>query len=216
MKVAFLGRKDADGVNAEEIETLVRNLIEKENADTFLFGGRSVFDILCFVAVCGLQKIYPHIQMIYVNEYSTADKKPTLVLPPKRFKEVKSFELNGEKGKVFHAGKAYMLRESNLIITDFKGSPWIKHENKGEKPNAFRKKPVWKMADENGNSNYINIKTVKRIIFAKRTDINALFGQSEIAAKLDKAFAHGKQSDFTVNEVFVIAQTLGVSVTAIL
>lgn len=48
-------------------KTLV-DLIENEGADTFLFGGRSQFDDLCYKLVTELRYKYPHIQRLFANE----------------------------------------------------------------------------------------------------------------------------------------------------
>ena len=65
MTVCFIGHRKV--VNAEQVKGILHDtismLIEK-GADTFLFGSRSDFDILCWEVVTEIQEQYPNIKRI--------------------------------------------------------------------------------------------------------------------------------------------------------
>ncbi len=68
--VAFIGHRCVNNVNEvkEKIKKALTELIEEENAETFLFGSKSVFDDLCLAAVTELkEKFYPLIKRVYVR-----------------------------------------------------------------------------------------------------------------------------------------------------
>ncbi len=52
---------------SQRLYLLIKNLIEKEKVETFLFGSRSEFDDLCLETVTTLKQTYPHIQRIYIR-----------------------------------------------------------------------------------------------------------------------------------------------------
>lgn len=57
------------------LKEIIINLIDKQNADTFLFGSRSAFDDLCLNVVTELKSIRPNIKRIYVrSSYSHISK----------------------------------------------------------------------------------------------------------------------------------------------
>ena len=66
MKIAFIGhRKIEEGRGLKQkLKEIVIALIEKEKADTFLFGSKSEFNDLCYEVVTNLKVIYPHIKRI--------------------------------------------------------------------------------------------------------------------------------------------------------
>ena len=70
MVVCFLGHRKI--TNAEQIKTrlieIVSNLISN-GVDTFLFGSRSDFDILCWEVVTDLQEQFPHLKRISYNAH---------------------------------------------------------------------------------------------------------------------------------------------------
>ena len=77
MTVAFIGHRNVVQTEALEkrVTEVVTTLIEKENADTFLFGSRSVFNSICYDTVSKLKITYPHIKRIYVRaEFDYCDK----------------------------------------------------------------------------------------------------------------------------------------------
>ena len=51
----------------DKLTEVLVDLIEKEGADTFLFGGRSQFDRLCYNVVTELIYKYQHIQRLFAN-----------------------------------------------------------------------------------------------------------------------------------------------------
>ena len=83
MKVAFIGQQilQPSGVLRENLAAAVRELIEKENADEFLFVGRGDFDGLCFDVVSVLKAEYPHLRRAIVrgnDEYITPTRAERL------------------------------------------------------------------------------------------------------------------------------------------
>lgn len=80
MTVAFIGHRKIERTDelVERLTKVVVDLIEKENADTFLFGSRSQFDSLCYEIVSKLKQVYPHIKRVFVRaEYEHIDKQYT-------------------------------------------------------------------------------------------------------------------------------------------
>lgn len=74
MKVAFIGHRNAPETIKERLAEVVKTLIEKEYADTFLFGSRSAFNSMCYEIVSDFKKAYPHIRRVYVRgEYDYPD-----------------------------------------------------------------------------------------------------------------------------------------------
>ena len=74
MKVAFIGHRKIEKTETlkQKLRDIVSSLIEKENADTFLFGSKSEFNDLCYEIVTKLKESYPYIRRIEVrasNEY---------------------------------------------------------------------------------------------------------------------------------------------------
>lgn len=76
MKVAFIGQQilRPSPRLRKDLAAAVRELVEKENADEFLFVGRGDFDGLCFDVVSGLKAEYPYLRRAIVrgkDEYFT-------------------------------------------------------------------------------------------------------------------------------------------------
>lgn len=69
MKVAFIGHREI--LQRESLETKLSNLLEKliinEEANMFLFGGRSEFNNLCYDVVTKLKAIYLNIRRVYIR-----------------------------------------------------------------------------------------------------------------------------------------------------
>lgn len=77
MTVAFIGHRNVVQTEAlgKRLTEVLTTLIEKEYADTFLFGSRSVFNSICYDTVSKLKITYPHIKRIYVRaEFDYSDK----------------------------------------------------------------------------------------------------------------------------------------------
>lgn len=74
MKVCFIGHRtieDAEQIRQRVIDT-VATLIEK-GADTFLFGSRSDFDMICWEVVTNFQVNYPNVKRIsYTAPHETS------------------------------------------------------------------------------------------------------------------------------------------------
>ena len=74
MQVAFIGHRKIEerGGLRQKIADIITALIEKEKAETFLFGSKSEFNDLCYEVVSELKDKYPHIRRTEVrsaNEY---------------------------------------------------------------------------------------------------------------------------------------------------
>ena len=74
LKVAFIGHRKIErtGELQRRLADTVTTLIEKEKAETFLFGSKSEFNDLCYEIVTVLQQTYPHIRRVEIrasNEY---------------------------------------------------------------------------------------------------------------------------------------------------
>lgn len=68
--VAFIGhRQIKDGKEVKQkLKKVISNLIEEENAETFLFGSKSYFDALCLMVTTQLkEKFYPLIKRVYIR-----------------------------------------------------------------------------------------------------------------------------------------------------
>lgn len=50
-----------------KLTAIIKNLIENNGVDTFLFGSKSEFDKLCLEAVTEQKEFYPYIKRIYVR-----------------------------------------------------------------------------------------------------------------------------------------------------
>lgn len=77
----FIGhRKIKKSIETEHIYKEVKNLIDKKDVDTFLFGSRSEFNDLCYRIVTNLKEKYQQIKRIYVRgefQYISDDYKNT-------------------------------------------------------------------------------------------------------------------------------------------
>ena len=69
MQVAFIGhRKIEEGRGLrQKLKNALIALIEKEKADTFLFGSKSEFNDICYDVVTKLKETYPYIRRIEVR-----------------------------------------------------------------------------------------------------------------------------------------------------
>ena len=112
MTVAFIGHRNVVQTEAleERLTKVVTTLIEKENADTFLFGSKSKFDDLCYVVVSRLKETYSHIKRVYVRAvYEYVDKDYADYL-------LTFYEKTFFPDKVSGAGaKSYVVRNQVMI-----------------------------------------------------------------------------------------------------
>ncbi len=61
------GQVDVEGDLYDNVKSMIETLIVEDKVDTFLFGRKSEFDILCLCAVTKLKEKYPHIKRIYTR-----------------------------------------------------------------------------------------------------------------------------------------------------
>lgn len=66
---AFIGHRKIEKTEMlkNRLAQTVKNLIENEGVDTFLFGSRSAFDDICYDIVTRLKEVYTHIRRVYVR-----------------------------------------------------------------------------------------------------------------------------------------------------
>ncbi len=75
-KCSFIGHRKICITESLEkhLYSIVEKLIHDENADTFIFGSKSEFDLLCYEIVTLLKVKYPNIKRVYVRaEYPYID-----------------------------------------------------------------------------------------------------------------------------------------------
>lgn len=95
----------------ERVTKVIKNLIESEGADTFLFGSRSDFDDLCYDIITELRYKYTYLKRIYVrSEYRNLD-----------YEEMKHMLARYEdtffSDKVDEAGRpSYVVRNEVLVL----------------------------------------------------------------------------------------------------
>ena len=59
----------------EQLDAVIRQLIEQEEVSCFLLGSKSRFNTLCYERLSALKKEYPHIRRVYVRaEFPLIDK----------------------------------------------------------------------------------------------------------------------------------------------
>ncbi len=58
--------KDSEALR-KRLKTTIEDLIVNQSVDTFLFGSRSTFDLLCREIVASLKETYPFISRIYIR-----------------------------------------------------------------------------------------------------------------------------------------------------
>ncbi len=61
------GKADVEGDLYDSVKSMMETLIVEDKVDTFLFGRKCEFDILCFYAVTELKRKYPHIKRNYTR-----------------------------------------------------------------------------------------------------------------------------------------------------
>ena len=69
MKVTFLGHRNTPERVRKILETVLKNLIEKEGADDFYVGNQGSFDSIAWSVLGGLKGEYPNIERTLVLAY---------------------------------------------------------------------------------------------------------------------------------------------------
>ncbi len=73
----FLGHRKIDGTEElrQKIYEIIERLITKDDIDTFLFGSKSEFNLLCYELVTKIKIKHPHIKRVFVRaEYPNIDE----------------------------------------------------------------------------------------------------------------------------------------------
>ena len=112
MIIAFIGHRKVEDVKKLKlkINSMIENLILKNNADTFLFGSKSQFDDICYESVTELKTKYPYLRRVYVrsaNEYINNEYKDYLL----SLYEESIFPIS-----VRDAGRASYIRRNESMI----------------------------------------------------------------------------------------------------
>lgn len=89
---AFFGHRNVKSTEELKIrlEKILREMIEKEGYETFLFGGLGDFDELCYKLVTYLKKSYGNIKRVfylYDPNHQVIDKRPLWLLS-KEYEEI--------------------------------------------------------------------------------------------------------------------------------
>ena len=115
MNVTFFGNHDAPESVRERLKTLLRTLIENENADIFYVGTHGNFDSFAAQTLKELKKEYPHIRYYIVlaympkkSEYDTIDYSLS-ILPDEVAVSIPKFAISKRN--------IWMLKNSNTVIT---------------------------------------------------------------------------------------------------
>ena len=93
-----------------KLKQIILDLIDNENADTFLFGSKSAFDDLCLQVVTEIKAIRPNIKCIYVrSSYPHIDQSYESYL-------LKEYDETYIPEKIVRAGRAaYVERNFHMI-----------------------------------------------------------------------------------------------------
>lgn len=109
---SFFGHREiaeTEELNAKifnEIEDLILN----KGVDTFLFGSRSMFDVMCYQAVTKLRGKYPHIKRVYVRA-----EFPSIGSDYEKYL-LKRYEYTYYPQKIINAGKAAYIERNREMI----------------------------------------------------------------------------------------------------
>lgn len=112
MIVTFIGHRKLSNRNniCHQIQKLVLDLIDKQNADSFLFGSRSAFNTLCLNAVTEIKQLRPHIRRIYVRaEFPNIDRSYESYL-------LEFYDETYFPDQIANAGKAVYLKRNFHMI----------------------------------------------------------------------------------------------------
>ena len=112
MIATFIGhRRIQNSENlSEQLKTIILNLIDDKQVDTFLFGSRSAFDEVCLETVTGIKLIRPHIKRIYVRAaYPSIDSGYKAYL-------LKFYDATYIPDTIVKAGKAAYVERNRYMI----------------------------------------------------------------------------------------------------
>lgn len=108
----FLGHREIEETDVlkTQVKSILGELIEKNQVDTFLFGSKSQFIRLCYDVVTELQKENPYIKRIYVRaEYPViSDSYKSYLL--------ENYEATDYPAEVLGAGKAVYIKRNEAMI----------------------------------------------------------------------------------------------------
>ncbi|MBQ9936728.1 MAG: hypothetical protein IJO86_00190 [Oscillospiraceae bacterium] len=108
----FFGHREIENKNElkEKIKQQIEALIVNEEIYIFLFGSKSAFDDLCYLATTELKQKYPHIQRVYVRaEYPYISEHYKNYL-------LESYEDTYYPQKILNSGRAsYVERNYEMI-----------------------------------------------------------------------------------------------------
>ena len=108
----FFGHREIENENElkEKIKQQIEALIVNEEIYIFLFGSKSAFDDLCYLATTELKQKYPHIQRVYVRaEYPYISEHYKNYL-------LESYEDTYYPQKILNSGRAsYVERNYEMI-----------------------------------------------------------------------------------------------------
>lgn len=111
MAVAFIGhRKISVKKQSERLRQTTEQKILNEQADTFLFVSKSMFDMLCYGIVTDLKNKHPYIRRIYVRaeyEYISDDYGNYLL---------EHYEDTVFSAAMHHAGTAAYIKRNEFMI----------------------------------------------------------------------------------------------------
>lgn len=112
MKVAVIGHRKIDVSHniCNKVGDIIENLIVSQNADTFIFGGRGMFDELCYDVVTRLQKKYQNIKRVYLRSQ--------FEFIGKQYKEylLESYEVTEFPQTVHNAGRLSHVKRNEAMI----------------------------------------------------------------------------------------------------
>lgn len=112
----FFGHRKIEKTDSlkNTVRTAVKNLIENNGVDTFLFGSKSQFNTLCYEIVTELKSKYPQIQRIYIRaEFPYIDNSYRNYL-------LKHFEDTYYPEKIIGSGKAVYIERNYEMINKSK------------------------------------------------------------------------------------------------
>lgn len=144
----FFGHRKIEKTDSikNTVRTAVKNLIENNGVDTFLFGSKSQFNTLCYEIVTELKSKYPQIQRIYIRaEFPYIDNSYRNYL-------LKHFEDTYYPEKIIGSGKAVYIERNYEMINKSKYCIVYYDEHytplKIKKPNKHKPKSGTKIAYE--------------------------------------------------------------------
>lgn len=115
MIVSFFGHRDEYNLPLIKIESIITNLIEKENATTFYIGNNGAFDATVTKMLADIKSKYPYIECITVLAYMPTER----AMPP--FKDAQTlFPEEAAKALPRYAILArnqWMIKSSDVVVT---------------------------------------------------------------------------------------------------